>query len=69
MNAPMTRLTMQTNQPLTITGMARPRKSGNRGAGEVKMSGRVCDCRSPVMVCVIANRHGIAAYCTALPIR
>ena len=52
-----------------MTGSDRPRNSGIRRAGLASSSPSVCDWRSPPMVLPIANRHGIAAYCTAFPIR
>ena len=57
-----------TNIAFTITGSARPRKSGSRPAGLTRMYERVCCERSPAIACVMAKRQGIDAYWTALPI-
>jgi hypothetical protein len=57
-----------TAKPFTITGSARPTKSGSRGAGEARIMGSVCCHRSPAMALPIANRQGMEPYCSALPI-
>ena len=64
---PTTSENAATKKPLTTTGTARPRNSGSRGAGLTRMYPSVCWKRSPAIAKVIANRQGIAAYCTALP--
>ena len=64
---PTTSANSETTNPLTMTGSARPRNSGTRGAGVARMMPSVSWRRSSAMVLPIANRHGIAAYCNALP--
>ena len=58
-----------TAKPLTMTGSARPRNSGIRRAGLDQQQAEGLAWRSPPIVLPIANRHGIAAYWIALPIR
>ena len=53
--------TSATAQPFTITGIARPRNKGIRAAGVVRTTLRVRPSRSPSMVALMANRHGMAA--------
>ncbi len=67
--APRTRTTADTQNPLTITGSARPRNSGSRRAGLASSRPRVWVRRSSPIVLPIANRHGIEASSTAFPIR
>ncbi len=64
---PTTSANTATRKPLRMTGSARPRKSGTRGAGVDRMMPRVFSSRSSPTVLLIAKRHGIAAYCRALP--
>jgi hypothetical protein len=56
-----------TNAALRITGSERPTKSGKRPAGVTRTYPSVCWKRSPVIVNVIAKRHGTDAYWSALP--
>lgn len=60
-HTPVTMPIIAVPQPLTITGRARPRKSGIRRAGLVSTSPSVWARRSPPMMKVIANMPGIAA--------
>ena len=65
---PTTKANTDTNIPFAITGRERPRKSGRRRAGVTRMKPSVCCCRSSVIVLLMAKMHGMAAYCSALPI-
>ena len=58
----------ETKAALPITGSARPTKSGKRLAGLTRIALSVFWLRSPLTVCDIANRHGIAAYWIAFPV-
>ena len=65
---PTTSENIEVIAPLTTTGSERPRNSASRLAGVVSTMPSVWVHRSPATVLAIANRHGIAEYCTALPI-
>ena len=56
-----------TKAPFKTTGTARPKKSGSRGAGLTRIAPSVFWNFSPPTSCIIANKHGTAAYWIAFP--